>query len=248
MRKFYLLLTGSALTLAALLSYPSIKDFNFSHEEESEEKEGYDGALERDQLEFEKTKDPSLGYVPFDRLGDAVDYTEAQKKNAARFRASTSLSWEERGPIYDVVGPSNGNTRAGIHYTAGRIRAVLVDTLNDPSGNTVITGGVSGGLWKCTNFLDEVPNWKAVNDYFSNLAVASIAQDPNHPNVMYFATGEGTSNADAVMGKGVWKSTDAGATWTQLPATSQFLRSFKLLVDGKSNVYLATRSLAGPIE
>ena len=249
MRKIYLLVAGTALCMAALLLNSRSADSTL-FSEEGEEKEGYDGALERDLLEFEKTKDPSLGYVPFDRLGDAIDYTEAQKKLASRSRASTSLSWEERGPIFDVTGPSNGNRRGtgGTNYTSGRIRAVLVDTLNDPTGNTVLAGGVSGGLWKCTNFLDEVPNWQAVNDYFSNLAIAAIAQDPTHPNIMYFATGEGTSNADAVLGKGVWKSTDAGATWVQLPSTAQFLRSFKMLVDGAGNVYLATRSLTAPIE
>jgi hypothetical protein len=56
------------------------------------------------------------------------------------------MLWQERGPIYDSVGPSNGNTRGNDLYTSGRMAAVLVDTLNDPSGNTAIVGGVSGGL------------------------------------------------------------------------------------------------------
>ncbi|MER3469906.1 MAG: hypothetical protein C4330_00840 [Chitinophagaceae bacterium] len=74
----------------------------------------------------------------------------------------------------------------------------MVDTLNDPSGNTVLVGGIAGGLWRCTNFLSQIPNWRAINDYMDNLAISSICQDPAHPNIMYLSTGEATSNADAV--------------------------------------------------
>src|SRR5687767_373424 len=89
-----------------------------------EKKEGYDGPKERALLEFEKTKDPALGYVPFERLGNAMDYTE-EMKNMLAARGQSNLLWVERGPIYDSLGPSNGNTRAGVNYTSGRVRAIL---------------------------------------------------------------------------------------------------------------------------
>ncbi|MFL5807907.1 MAG: WD40/YVTN/BNR-like repeat-containing protein, partial [Flavisolibacter sp.] len=250
MRKFYLLLLPALLCLGVFLHYHSKHNPNVvlaSTEAESEdEEEGYDGPWERDSLEFEKTKDPFLGYVPVERLGEAMDYTEDLKATERRARMAAPLSWNERGPIYDSLGPSNGNSRAGVNYTSGRITAVLLDTLNDPTGNTVFAGGIAGGLWKCTNMLEAIPNWKPVNDYFANMAVSSICQDPSNPAVMYFATGEATSNADAVYGKGVWKSVDAGKTWKQLPSTSQYLRNFKIMCDNAGNVYLATRSLTGP--
>jgi trimeric autotransporter adhesin len=248
MRKFYLQLLCAALCTFTVIScqqatHPE-SPATVQSENEEEEDEGYDGPAERDQLEFEKTKDPALGYVPYDRLWNALNYTESLKKGNANKVAA--LLWIERGPVYDSVGPSNGNTRAGNGYTAGRIRAVLVDTLNDPTGNTVFTGGVSGGLWKCTNFLSGTPNWVAVNDFFDNLAVSSIAQDPTNPSIMYFATGEATSNADAVFGKGVWKSVDKGATWTLLPATANYIRNFKIVCDAAGNVYLAARLTTTP--
>lgn len=216
---------------------------------EEEEKDGYDEAAARDRFEFEQIKDPALGYVPMERMMKAVDYTENFKQSALLNRTAKTLgllSWTERGPIYDLVG-ANGNSRGpGTNYTAGRTRAILIDTLNDATGNTVFCGGIAGGLWKCTNFLAGIPNWQPINDRFDNLAISSICQDPSTPAVMYFSTGEATSNADAVYGGGVWKSMNAGTTWTRLTTTTGFLRGFKIVCDAAGNVYLANRNTNPP--
>lgn len=248
MRKLYLPLLCAAVTAFFITScqqatHPEQRVETRS--EEHEEDEGYDGPMQRDALEFEKIKDPALGYVPTDRLGTAIDYTENQKNNNAN--RVTALLWTERGPNYDSVGPSNGNTRGGNGYTAGRVRGIFVDTLNDPTGNTVFAGGVAGGIWRCTNFLSTVPNWAPINDYFDNLAISSITQDPSNPSIMYFATGEATSNADAVYGKGVWKSTNKGLSWSLLPSTATFIRNYKIQCDAAGNVYLAARVTTTPV-
>jgi hypothetical protein len=248
MRKFYIAL--SCIVLAAASFYIIKSPLRFYSSviavDEEEENEGYDGPAQRDSLEFIKTMDPSLGYVPYDRLYDAINYTRSLKTQLPNTRMQAAMSWEERGPIYDSLGPSNGNTRAGVNYTAGRIAAVLVDTLNDPTGNTVLTGGIAGGIWRCTNFLSQIPNWQSVNDYMDNLAISSLCQDPAHPNIMYASTGEATSNADAVLGKGIWKSTDAGLTWNLLPSTANVIRSFKVTCDAAGNVYVGARTTATP--
>jgi hypothetical protein len=207
-------------------------------------KDGYDGAGKRDELEFEKIKDPALGYVPVERMLHAIDFTSSLRTASAQ-RGQSILSpftWTERGPNYDLVGPDNGNGRAGVNYTAGRIRAVLIDMLNDPTGNTAFVGGVAGGLWKCTNFLSSIPDWQPIDDRFDNLAVSSICQDPTNPAVMYFSTGEASSNADAVYGGGIWKSVNAGVTWTRLPNSIGFVRTFKIVCDAIGNVYVANRN------
>jgi hypothetical protein len=212
-------------------------------------KDGYDQAAARDLFEFEQIKDPSLGYVPMERMMKAVEYTENAKLSASSNRTAQTLGvldWMERGPIYDLVGPSGNSRGPGTHYTSGRTRAVLIDTLNDPSGNTVFCGGVAGGLWKCTNFLTGTPNWQPINDRFDNLAISSICQDPSAPAVMYFCTGEATSNADAVYGGGVWKSVNAGSTWAKLPTSTGFLRGFKIVCDAAGNIYLANRNTNPP--
>ncbi|HEX6179714.1 MAG TPA: hypothetical protein VFZ47_00635, partial [Chitinophagaceae bacterium] len=203
-----------------------------------EEENGYDNPEEAYKLEFEKTKDPALGYVPSERLQYAEAYTiNAKKNNPVR---TDALIWEARGSIYDSVGP-NGNTRGNPSYTSGRIRAVMIDTLNDPTGNTVFVGGVAGGLWKCTNFLSPIPNWISIADNFDNVGISSICQDPSNPAVMYFATGEATNNSDVQRGRGVYKSANGGTTWSLLPSTNAFVSSFKILCDNAGNVYLATK-------
>lgn len=171
--------------------------------------------------EFEKTKDPALNTVPRERLKTAYD--KAQQKLA--YRSTAALNWQERGP--DNVG--------------GRTRAILFD-LNDASSKTVFAAGVSGGLWKTTNIQSTNPGWTAVDDFFDNIAITCIVQRPGNPSVMYFGTGEGWFNSDAVRGMGIWESTDAGATWTALPTTQNinFSHIQDLLLDANGNLYAAT--------
>ncbi|MEO6071014.1 MAG: hypothetical protein ABIN57_09450, partial [Chitinophagaceae bacterium] len=211
---------------------------------DEEKYDGYDEAAQRDKFEFDQIKDPALGYVPVERLLKAIDYTENLKEQRAGSRVQGALSWMERGPIYDNVGAS-GNSRGGANrFTSGRTSAILIDTLNDISGNTVFLGGAAGGLWKCTNFLTiaTAPNWVPIDDRFDNLAISSIAQDPSNPLTMYFSTGEGTSNADAVYGGGVYKSTNGGISWSKLNSTTGFVRAFKIVCDAGGNIFIANRN------
>ncbi|RYZ24001.1 MAG: hypothetical protein EOO16_02730 [Chitinophagaceae bacterium] len=217
-----------------------------TEKEEEEEHEGYDGPAERAAFEFERLKDPALGYVPAERLIETLEELHRQRSGIAS-RVTGALSWQERGPVYDVVGP-DGNPRGGTGQVAsGRVIAVLVDTLNDPTGNTVWAGGVAGGLWKCTDFLAAIPNWTHIDDRFDNLAISSITQNPASPQTLYFSTGEPTSNVDAVYGAGIWKSTNGGSTWSRLPSSTGFQRVFRVRCDAAGNIYVGNRSsgLAG---
>ena len=88
-------------------------------------------------------------------------------------------------------------------------------------------------------------SWRAVDDFFANLAVQKIVFDPNNPSTYYFCTGEGWNNADASQGAGVWKSTDAGTTWRQLSSTlnDTFYYCHDMAVHPiTSDVYVATRT------
>ena len=78
---------------------------NISEEEQ-------DGIKEAQEMEFEMTKDMSLGYVPKDRLINAYEKLMENRRNSPTSPTGVSaLTWVERGPNTDVIGPSNGNTR-----------------------------------------------------------------------------------------------------------------------------------------
>ena len=242
MKKFATLLTRRfpVLFFAGTIILFSCNN-NHQQERESEENENdmYDEAAAAQQFEFERTKDPALGYVPTERLLPAYQAAEQSKQIAMRSR-TLSGTWIERGPTSDVVGSGNGNKRDGSGAVAsGRIKAVWVD-LSDATGNTVWVGGIGGGLWKTTNFKTSPCTWTAVNDFFTNMAVGSICQDPTNYNIMYFGTGERTYNVDYIRGGGVWKSTDHGISWTLLSATTNYMNVSKVLCDAAGNLYVGT--------
>jgi|GEM_PF-310562 len=218
-------------------------------DEEDEENEKYDGPAEIAKYEFEITKDPAIGRVPIERLLTAITKTRQSKAHSIFVRgiysarsSSTPLSWTERGPYSDGVASSNGNTRANTGKTSGRIRSVMVDS-SDATKKTVWVGGVNGGLWKTTDITAATPTWTLVNDYFANMAVTDICQDPRpaYNNIIYFCTGEGYYNGDAAKGNGVFKSTDYGLNWTQLSSTSGYPYGIRILCDYQGNVYWGTR-------
>ena len=206
---------------------------------EKEDFDMYDGPGQAAKFEFERTKDPVLGYVPTDRLLVAIDASVSSKKlSGGTVLAGT---WVERGPNKDVSGPY-GNSRdpANLASTSGRIRAAMVDA-SDATGKTVFIGGVNGGLWKTNDITAANPNWIMANDNLSNLAVTAITQDPTNSNIMYFCTGEAFYNGDAVAGVGVFKSTDGGISWALLPSTTNYFYSTNIICDYQGNIYLATR-------
>ncbi|MFT3844976.1 MAG: T9SS type A sorting domain-containing protein [Lacibacter sp.] len=208
--------------------------------EEGEEDEKEDGIREAQEMDFEMTKDVKLGYVPVSRLVKAFDDIY-QTRKAGRYARISSLVWTERGPNTNILGPSNGNTRGpgNSAVVSGRMRAVHVD-LSDATNKTVWAASVSGGLWKTTDITASPANWVVVNDFFGNLAISSICQNPVSTNIMYFATGERNGNIDAVRGGGVWKSTDNGANWSLLANTTSFWNVSKIVCDAAGNVYVGT--------
>jgi photosystem II stability/assembly factor-like uncharacterized protein len=157
---------------------------------------------ERAEHEWLMTHDPDLGYIPSERLIEArLKLRDMSEKSNTRILAG--VGWAERGP----------------NNIGGRSRSALID-LSDATGNTVIVGSVSGGLWRTTNFKAGSPSYTQVASVSANLAVTCLAQDPSNLSVMYAGTGEGFGNADAVRGLGIYKSLDGGATWNLLPATT----------------------------
>jgi photosystem II stability/assembly factor-like uncharacterized protein len=105
----------------------------------------------------------------------------------------SSLHWRSIGP-----------------YRGGRTRAVA----GVPSQPNVFYIGVcNGGVWK-TN--DYGRTWQPIFDDQPTGSIGAIAVAQSDPNVVYVGSGEGLHRPDLSVGDGIYKSTDAGKTWTHL--------------------------------
>ena len=111
----------------------------------------------------------------------------------ASSRLFSAMRWREIGPM-----------------RAGRTRA-LAGVASEPS--TFYIGAVGGGVFKTT---DAGETWHSLWDDQPTGSIGAIAVAPSDPNVIYVGSGEGLARPDLSTGDGVYKSIDAGKSWTHL--------------------------------
>lgn len=79
--------------------------------------------------------------------------------------------------------------------------------------NTYYFASASGGVWKST---DAGLTWKSIFDDQPISSIGSIAIAPSDGNVIYVGSGEANIRGNVAAGNGIYKSVDAGKTWTQV--------------------------------
>jgi photosystem II stability/assembly factor-like uncharacterized protein len=83
-----------------------------------------------------------------------------------------------------------------------------------PSQPNVFYIGVSGGgIWKTTDY---GRSWHPIFDDQPTSSIGALAVAGSNPNVIYAGSGDASPRLDATAGDGVYKSIDAGRTWTHL--------------------------------
>ena len=102
---------------------------------------------------------------------------------------------------FRFVGPKVGNRIAAVAGISG-----------DPT--VYYAGAASGGVWKS---VDGGNRWEPIFDKQPVAAIGALAVAPSEPNTVWAGTGEAWVIRDGdVMGNGIYKSTDAGKTWTNM--------------------------------
>ena len=136
----------------------------------------------------------------------------ALAKKAASADPAKKAPAQAAEPIFDPSFFAAVEWRNVGPFRGGRSTAVA-GVADDP--NTYYFGSTGGGLFKTT---DGGLNWKNISDgFFETGSVGAIAVAPSDPNVVWVGMGE--SPVRGVMtthGDGVYRSTDAGKTWTHL--------------------------------
>ena len=102
------------------------------------------------------------------------------------------------GLSYREIGPFRGGRSAAVTGVPGK-------------PNLFYFGATGGGVWK-TN--DGGRHWENISDGFFGGSVGAITVSKSDPNVLYAGGGEQTVRGNVSSGFGLWKSEDAGKTWS----------------------------------
>ena len=102
---------------------------------------------------------------------------------------------------YRNVGPTRGGRVTAVHGV-------------ESQKNVFYMGTTGGGVWKTTDFGN---NWKNISDgYFKSPSIGAINVYQKNPNIVYVGTGSDGLRSNIIVGKGIYKSDDAGKTWNHI--------------------------------
>src|SRR6201992_1454685 len=109
----------------------------------------------------------------------------------------------------------NPNLWSGMRYRmivpdrGGRVTAVT-GVPSEPQ--TFYMGSTGGGVWKTT---DAGHSWKNISDaYFTVASIGAVEVSLSNPDVIYVGTGSSKIRSNVSIGRGMYKSTNAGRSWT----------------------------------
>jgi photosystem II stability/assembly factor-like uncharacterized protein len=124
-------------------------------------------------------------------------------------------------------------------YRGGRTVGSSGDLLHP---NIFYIGVNNGGVWKTTDY---GRTWNPIFDDQPTGSIGDVAVAPSNPNIIYVGSGEGLQRPDLSEGNGMYKSIDAGKTWTHL-GLSEGLQIGGLSIDPKNENIVFVAVLGHP--
>jgi photosystem II stability/assembly factor-like uncharacterized protein len=125
-------------------------------------------------------------------------------------------------------------------FRGGRTRAAT-GVAGQP--NVFYVGQVNGGVWKSTDY---GRTWNPIFDEQETQSIGAIAVAPSNSSMVYVASGEGLQRPDLSVGDGIYRSMDAGKTWTHTPGLRDGQQIPALVVDPRDPKRLFAAVLGHP--
>ena len=135
--------------------------------------------------------------------------------SAAFVAAAMALAWQA-SPVVRAQAPYDASLYSGLSWRMlGPFRGGRVDAVSGVPGrpNEFYFGAVNGGVWKT---IDAGRVWTPIFDSQPVASIGALAVAPSAPDTIYVGTGESTLRDSMSYGNGMYKSTDAGKTWTHI--------------------------------
>ncbi|MFD2587306.1 glycosyl hydrolase [Croceitalea marina] len=124
--------------------------------------------------------------------------TDAQRRSKTQKAAPSIPSELYSSMEYRLVGPFRGGRSAAVTGVPG-----------EP--NLFYMGSTGGGVWKTLN---GGRTWENISDGYFGGSIGAVEVAKSDPNVIYVGGGEKTLRGNVSSGYGIWKTEDAGKTWT----------------------------------
>lgn len=207
----------------------------YSQEEETfEENESGEEILAREEfILMRRFGGPGKTIAPDAYSNALIQKSKMQEDRNLTGSPTSSVSWisiNPTGMFYNVT---------GANYVSGRTNSIAFHP-TDP--NILYIAAAQGGAWKTTN---GGVNWTELTFNLATLACGDIVVDQLNPNVVYLGTGELNYSSDSQYGNGIYKSTNAGASWVQVATSSQVGNRCSMMAIDPSNsniVFAATNT------
>ncbi len=213
MKHRYPLLGALALAFLALAwalwptqpSDPSLA-LNMAHRAERASIGSADDPEARARFEWMRLHDPSTGEIPSTISVQEAAFAQGLPSRDHSLGKQQVSMFTQRGP-FNVGGRTRG----------------LVRDVTDPTGNTLLAGGVSGGVYRST---DGGTTWASVFGTTNRPSITDIVQDtrPGQTANFYASAGEFAGNSSSgngapYRGHGLYQSTDGGLSWSAISST-----------------------------